>query len=115
MSDKAHGMASSQAAAPEIYKMIGERIRDERQKKRLTQDELASRIGLKRASITNVERGRQQLLVHTLLQIADSLGTSPAKLLTAHTDAALMLPDDLSASVRNWILHSVEGTTARSR
>jgi transcriptional regulator with XRE-family HTH domain len=109
-------MATEQADPPQIYKMIGERIRDERQKRHLTQDELASRVGLKRASITNVEKGRQKLLVHTLVQIADSLGTSPARFLTAFdTKAPIMLPDNLSASVRNWILHSVEGSTSRSR
>lgn len=109
-------MPIAQADAPLIYKMIGERIRDERQKKRLTQDELASRVGLKRASITNVERGRQQILVHTLLQIADSLETSPARFLVAFDDnAPVELPDNISASVRNWILHSAAGSTKRSR
>jgi transcriptional regulator with XRE-family HTH domain len=94
-----------------IYQMIGARIRDERRKQHLTQDELASRVGLKRTSITNVERGRQKILVHTLVDIANSLGTSPARFLSAFDPKApLMLPDDLSTAVRNWIVHSVSGS-----
>jgi transcriptional regulator with XRE-family HTH domain len=98
-----------------IYKLIGERIRDERQKKRLTQDELASRIGLKRASITNVEKGRQQLLVHTLLQIADSLGTAPERFLGTSGEVQLEIPNNVPASVRNWIIHLGNSPSARTR
>lgn len=109
-------MPIAQADPSAIYKMIGERIRDERQKKRLTQDELASRIGLKRASITNVERGRQQLLVHTLLQIAESLGTSPDRFLgSSGGDEPPALPSNLSPSMRNWILHLASPSSAPSR
>jgi len=100
----------------EVYKLIGERIRDERQKKRLTQDELASMIGLKRASITNVESGRQQLLVHTLLQIADSLGISPDRFLAKRpAGAELEMPSNVSASVRNWILTVANAPSTRSK
>jgi transcriptional regulator with XRE-family HTH domain len=106
-------MAEPRIDSLSIYKLIGERIRDERRKRHLTQDELASRVGLKRTSITNVERGRQKLLVHTLLDIANSLDTSPARLLAAFDhDAPLTLPPNLSASVRNWIVHSVGVSTA---
>ncbi len=109
-------MVTGQAGAPQIYKMIGERIRHERQKRNLTQDQLATAVGLNRASITNVENGRQKILVHTLVQIADSLGTSPARFLTAFdADADVILPDNLSPAVRNWIMHSVEGSGAKRR
>ncbi|SRR5712691_1805416 len=107
-------MAAPRADWLSIYEMIGARIRDERRKQHLTQDELASRVGLKRTSITNVERGRQKLLVHTLVEIANCLGTSPARFLAAFdTKAPLMLPDNLPASVRNWIVHSVDSLERR--
>jgi transcriptional regulator with XRE-family HTH domain len=99
-----------------VYKIIGGRIRDERRKHELTQDELASRVGLKRTSITNVEKGKQKLLVHTLVDIATSLGTSPATFFTALDAAApLDLPDNLSTSVRNWIVHSVNASRVQQR
>jgi len=101
-------MANSRVDPIAIYKIIGGRIRDERRKHELTQNELASRVGLNRTSITNVEKGKQKLLVHTLVDIARSLGTSPETFFTAlDVEAPLALPENLTASVRNWIVQSV--------
>ncbi len=91
-----------------VYRLIGERIRDERRKQGLTQEELAHRVGLNRASITNVEQGRQKLLVHTLIDIANSLNISPRRFLGVfEVDAAPNIPDDLPVGVRNWIVHAL--------
>jgi transcriptional regulator with XRE-family HTH domain len=101
-------MADARIDPINVYKIIGGRIRDERRRHELTQDELASRVGLKRTSITNVEKGKQKLLVHTLIDIARSLDTPPAEFFAAlDAEAPLALPEDLSTSVRNWIVHSV--------
>ena len=51
--------------------------------KPLTQEELAHRVHLKRTSITNIEKGRQKLLVHTLFDIADALDIPPTALIPA--------------------------------
>jgi DNA-binding XRE family transcriptional regulator len=47
----------------------------------LTQEELAHRVHLKRTSITNIEKGRQKLLVHTLFDIAAALDVPIADLI----------------------------------
>ncbi|MBN9037037.1 MAG: helix-turn-helix transcriptional regulator [Rhizobiales bacterium] len=47
----------------------------------MSQDVLATKVGLSRTSITNIERGRQSVLVHQLFSFADALGASPAALL----------------------------------
>ena len=39
-----------------------------------TQGEIAVLVGLERTSITNIERGRQKLSIHTLKILADALG-----------------------------------------
>jgi transcriptional regulator with XRE-family HTH domain len=92
----------------QVYQAVGERIRAERKKQKITQDELASQVGLTRTSITNVEKGKQKLLLHTLVQIADFLGTSPARLLP-NREAKLNVefPDETTRQVRNWIIHSI--------
>lgn len=56
-----------------IYEEIGRRIFKAREEKGYTQEQLANKISLKRTSITNIEKGRQQLLVHMLVKIADEL------------------------------------------
>jgi transcriptional regulator with XRE-family HTH domain len=64
----------------EIYKRVGEKIRAARGKN-LSQEALASAIGMTRSSISNIEKGRQKLLLHTLLDISDALQVQPASLL----------------------------------
>ncbi len=57
-----------------IYATIGQNICKERKELGFTQAELASEVGLTRASIVNIEAGRQRMLIHTLCQIAEALG-----------------------------------------
>jgi transcriptional regulator with XRE-family HTH domain len=65
----------------EIYKQLGQSIKSEREKAKVTQEELAQRIGLKRTSITNIEGGRQKVQLHTLYSIASVLNVLPERLL----------------------------------
>ena len=63
-----------------FYKQVGEKIRTQRGKN-LSQEALASAIGLTRTSISNIENGRQRLLLHTLADIAAALKVDTAGLL----------------------------------
>lgn len=65
----------------EIYEALGRNIRAERRRQRLNQEDLASAVGMSRSSITNIELGRQSLLVDHLYRIADALGTTPEALM----------------------------------
>ncbi|MEZ5428727.1 MAG: helix-turn-helix transcriptional regulator [Pyrinomonadaceae bacterium] len=56
-----------------LYREIGRRIFEERDKKGFTQAELASKVSLTRTSITNIEKGKQKILVHVLIRIAEAL------------------------------------------
>ncbi len=56
-----------------LYAEIGKRIRAEREALGFTQIELAQGVGLVRASIVNIEGGRQKLPIHVLYQIASEL------------------------------------------
>lgn len=58
---------------PPIYIALGERIRKRREKLGLTQQQLAERVDLSRTSVTNIERGRQAVLVHQLAMFAKAL------------------------------------------
>jgi transcriptional regulator with XRE-family HTH domain len=64
----------------------------------LTQEALASQVSLTRTSITNIEKGRQKFLLHTLFDIASALGVPPGTRLPQeaqegqqHLDAKLAL------------------------
>lgn len=56
-----------------IYIEIGRAISVRRRTFKLTQADLAQRVGISRASIANIEVGRQRLLVHQLYLLAAAL------------------------------------------
>ena len=70
--------------ADQIYKNLGKRIRDLRKGLSLTQEQLATLDGISRASLANIEAGRQQVFVHHLFTLAAALDLeSPVHLLLA--------------------------------
>lgn len=56
------------------YAEFGIRLRYSRLAAHLSQQQLAQRVGLSRASIANIESGRQQVLLHTAIDLADAVG-----------------------------------------
>jgi transcriptional regulator with XRE-family HTH domain len=62
------------ALSPEtIYRIFGHRLRDLREGRGISQQELGELSGLTRASIANVESGRQRVLLHQVLRFAQAL------------------------------------------
>jgi DNA-binding XRE family transcriptional regulator len=64
-----------------VYTEFGQRVRAGRGKSQLTQDMLAHQIGLSRTSVTNIESGRQAVLLHQVYDIARALDTTIQTLL----------------------------------
>jgi transcriptional regulator with XRE-family HTH domain len=95
-------MTSQARSGSELYKFVGKRIRAVREKRKVSQDRLAKLIGLTRTSVTNIEGGKQKLLLHTLVDIARQLHVSAAELLPHETNE-LKLPLGLPPSVERWI------------
>jgi transcriptional regulator with XRE-family HTH domain len=58
-----------------------DRLRLERQRQALTQEELAHRAGITRLAVSQLERGLVQPRIPTLRKLADALGIKPASLL----------------------------------
>jgi transcriptional regulator with XRE-family HTH domain len=64
-----------------IYLAIGAKIVMMRTALGLTQEDISKRIGLTRASIANIETGRQRILLHDLERIANAFNTTPKHML----------------------------------
>ncbi len=57
--------------APEaVYKLLGERLAHLRGERDVTQEDLGTFAGLTRASIANIEKGRQRIFLHQLYHFA---------------------------------------------
>ena len=66
-----------------FYRNFGHLVGNARRTRNLTQGQLADSVGLTRTSITNIEKGRQKILIHTLFDIAAVLNVEPATLFPA--------------------------------
>lgn len=57
----------------EIYRILGLAVAKRRHELGLTQADVAGRIDLTRASLANIETGRQKVLLHQLYRLANAL------------------------------------------
>jgi transcriptional regulator with XRE-family HTH domain len=62
----------------EIYERLGQQIAARRRGLKMTQQKLATAVGMSRASIANIECGRQNVLLHHLYRFAEALKMSNA-------------------------------------
>jgi transcriptional regulator with XRE-family HTH domain len=102
------------AASDGLYKQIGRRIREAREHARpkLSQERLAKRLGISRASIVNIEAGRQHAPVHVLWQIAELLGTDLTLLIPRRDEVlSLTAPIQLDKTIINKIKLAANGDT----
>jgi transcriptional regulator with XRE-family HTH domain len=74
------------------------RLKDVRQRKALTQQQLAERAGVNRVTIARIETGKDEPFPTTLRKVADALGVEPEELLEPVTEA---VPTDPSSPPAN--------------
>ena len=65
----------------DIRKMFGRNLRRYRLSARLSQEALAERMGVDRAHVSSMERGRQNVTLLTIWQAAQALGCRSAEFL----------------------------------
>lgn len=73
-----------------FYKHIGMTLRGAREALSMTQGELAHVVGLSRTSLTNIELGRQRILVDQLAELANAL----------HIPVSSLIPERSPATIR---------------
>lgn len=102
----------------DFYRHVGRRIAELRRDK-LTQKQLSDQVTLSRTSIANIEKGRQQVLLHHAMEIAQALGVDVSALLPASlSEPAERLQSqlqELPAKQKRWVESSVRRPTTRRR
>lgn len=91
------------ADADELYRELGRKIREARERsgEKFSQERLAKRLKVSRASIVNIEAGRQRAPLHLLWQIAEVLGTDLTLLIPRREE--LLVPADPVQLDKNMI------------
>ncbi|RLD17041.1 MAG: XRE family transcriptional regulator [Caldiserica bacterium] len=57
----------------DIYKILGKRIREERKRLNLTQEELAERVGISPKFLSDIERNRKKASLQTFFKLSQIL------------------------------------------
>ena len=76
-----------------IYRTIGKKIRQERRRLKLTQEELAEKADISANFLGHIERGTKRPTLNTLMKIADVLQISMGALFAAETTYGLPTED----------------------
>jgi transcriptional regulator with XRE-family HTH domain len=86
-----------------FYKALGAAIRAQREQLGLTQGDLSKQLHLSRTSITNIERGRQRLLIDQFCLVAEVLHIERDALLenALRKDAQTTIPDEVADFVES--------------
>lgn len=107
----------------ELYRTLGENIAARRRALGKTQAEIATALGLSRASLANIERGRQKVLLHQVYRLATALDLGDVAKLLPIGELVREVPDRLPHGVplttqepaRATIAEPSTGLTARQR
>lgn len=83
------GTSAQDTSVRAFYEQVGVLLKSARQSAGLTQEQLADGLGLTRASVANLEAGRQRVPVHTLLAAADVVGVELTTLLPSMRQQAM--------------------------
>ncbi|MGR3179905.1 MAG: helix-turn-helix domain-containing protein [Candidatus Anammoxibacter sp.] len=68
-------------AKKEALEHLGFVVRDTRKLQSITQEQLATRIGVSRATIANIELGRQNVNAEQIILLSTALNTTPDRML----------------------------------
>ena len=100
-----------------LYRLVGEKIRAARLRVgvSMSQAKLASRLGLSRTSIVNIEAGRQRAPLHVIWQIAEALDTEPALLMPRLTEYSAESASRLSPEIKKTIAKVAKGDSDTKR
>jgi transcriptional regulator with XRE-family HTH domain len=113
-----HMNAKVEDSQKALYIELGKKIKNARGTR--SQAELAKASSLSRTSITNIEKGRQHLPLHTLYSIANALEIPITELLpdqNKFADNAFLdnIPDDIHPEAIEWIKEVASSTTKKDK
>lgn len=106
-------LVAATAAITNLYRTIGAHLATARQERGVRQADLATAVGLTRASVANIESGAQRIQLHTLIAAAQALGIAPADLITRSLEGGELLVQPLPGGQREAALLTRRLVTAR--
>jgi transcriptional regulator with XRE-family HTH domain len=107
-------LIAATAAIANLYQAIGAGVAEARKQRGIRQVDLATAVGLTRASVANIESGTQRIQVHTLIATAQALKLDPADLISQALKGGMPLVQPLPGGQREAALLTRRLTAARN-
>lgn len=82
----------------DFYQQLGEALKEARIKSGKSQDALAQSMGLSRVTVVNIEKGRQKVQVHNLVEAANFLNVDLSSLIPGQSNGS-QLNDDVVTKI----------------
>jgi transcriptional regulator with XRE-family HTH domain len=112
------GRVWTMSSEREFNERLGARVRGARLGKSMSQDQLATLIGVPRTSLISIEQGKQRITAYQLVLLADSLSVNLDELVdSARADATskVALPKSAPDSVRHFVARVQSAAKAQRR
>jgi len=90
-----------------MYKALGKRIREQRKKARMTQEELAEQAEISNSFMGHIERGTRKASLDTVVKICNALKVSPDYLLQDSLDFGLVGADSSYSPSQQRLLREI--------
>lgn len=99
------------------YKTIGRNIRDARNKKRLTQEQIAEKLKISQLHFGRLERGERPVSLEMLAEIANALDVTITSLLSGCVNGEdfMPVPQDGARAVGESVTSLANGCSPRAR
>jgi DNA-binding XRE family transcriptional regulator len=103
-----------------VYAEFGRTVRQARVRLGISQNSLAERVGLSRTSITNIEKGKQRLMLHTAVEMASVLSVPISELVPLAMERA---PGEVERALsrtvedevaKSWVLKAIVASRSKS-
>jgi transcriptional regulator with XRE-family HTH domain len=99
-----------------LYALVGDRLCKARVAARLSQAQLAKKVGINRVSVVNIEKGRQRAPLDLLWQLGEALGVELVQLMPRTRDFAAVADGvELGADDVKAIRNATKGDVAAAR
>lgn len=86
-----------------FYQQVGELIKSHRIRADKSHENLAQYVGLSRSSIINIENGRQKILLHSLVDVAEFLTVNILELIPAKQGLNQVIDEAIKSKINKKI------------